>query len=89
MKRIILIACAVLAFAGSAPGADKVGAQPADVDAAVKAMFKSAPADWQSRIEQDETQRICSETRNDPKAPIWKKFRRASLRPSWCRPTVR
>ena len=68
MKIIPIIASAVLAFAGSALAADKVSIKPADVDAAVKSMFKSAPADWQSRVEQDETQRICSDTRNNPAA---------------------
>jgi L-cysteine S-thiosulfotransferase len=39
---------------------------PELVEAYVKRTW-SAPADgWQSRVDQDETQRICTETRNDP-----------------------
>lgn len=79
MKLILIIASAVLAFAGSALAADKVTVKPADVDAAVKAMFKSAPVDWQSRIEQDETQRTCSETRNNPAAADLEKIQAREL----------
>jgi L-cysteine S-thiosulfotransferase len=79
MKLIPLISFAVLAFAGSAAAADKVTVKPADVDAAVKAMFKSAPADWQSRIEQDETQRTCSEARNSPAAADLEKIQAREL----------
>jgi L-cysteine S-thiosulfotransferase len=66
MKLISTFAALTFAAAIPALAADKVTIKPADVDAAVKSMFKSAPADWASRIEQDETQRICSETRNNP-----------------------
>jgi len=65
MKILPIIALAVLTVAAAAAD-DKVTVTPADVDAAVKAMFKSAPAAWQARTDQDETQRICSETRNNP-----------------------
>lgn len=66
MKTISILAAMVVALAVPASAADKVTVKPADVDAAVKAMFKSAPADWVSRVEQDETQRICSDTKNNP-----------------------
>ncbi|MBS9479019.1 sulfur oxidation c-type cytochrome SoxX [Ancylobacter radicis] len=39
---------------------------PARVDAVVKAGFTKLPEGWQSRLQQDETQRICSLTRNNP-----------------------
>jgi L-cysteine S-thiosulfotransferase len=79
MKLISIIATAVLVFASSAVAADKITVKPADVDTAVKAMFKSAPADWQPRIEQDETQRICSETRNNPAAADLEKIQAREL----------
>jgi L-cysteine S-thiosulfotransferase len=42
-------------------------AQDADkVQAIIKNTFKSAPPAWQARTQQDETQRICSSTRNAP-----------------------
>ena len=79
MKLISIIATAVLVVASSVVAADKVTVKSADVDAAVKAMFKSAPADWQPRIEQDETQRICSETRNNPAAADLEKIQAREL----------
>lgn len=65
-------------FAGLA--ATALAQQPTKVDratleAAVKATFKSAPAEWQKRAEQDETQRICSETRNSPSNADFEKIR--------------
>ena len=67
MKRrhwiVAFVALAVPAMADSTP------AIPAgEVETAVNALFKSAPPEWQTRIHQDETQRICSETRNNPPA---------------------
>ena len=65
MKRIAL--CILLAAATvPAFAADKIVVPAADVEAVVNAMFKSAPEDWKSRVTQDETQRICTETRNNP-----------------------
>lgn len=36
------------------------------VESYVKTMWKAPAEGWQSRVDQDETQRICSETRNTP-----------------------
>lgn len=38
---------------------------PSIVQKYVGATFKGAPADWQARIVQDETQKLCSEYRNE------------------------
>jgi sulfur-oxidizing protein SoxX len=43
---------------------------PARVDAAVKAAFPTAPADWQPRLVPDETMRQCSAHRNAPTKPV-------------------
>ena len=62
---LLLFAAAVLpAHAQTQPTAP---AKPdaATVAAYVKGTFKSAPAEWQARIEQDETQKVCSELRNN------------------------
>jgi L-cysteine S-thiosulfotransferase len=60
---------AVLALVTSPTfAADKIAVSAAEVEAVVGAMFKSAPEDWKSRVTQDETQTICTETRNNPKA---------------------
>src|SRR5262245_45610088 len=41
-----------------------------DADAAVKAAFPAAPADWQGRLAQDETLKACSVHRNLPPKPV-------------------
>src|SRR2546423_14910578 len=38
----------------------------ADADAAIKAAFPTAPADWASRLAGDETMQQCSASRNNP-----------------------
>ena len=48
---------------GIAPAAAQ---QPAHVDAAVKAAFPTAPADWAARLTPDETMAQCSVHRNSP-----------------------
>ncbi|MEQ1698269.1 MAG: sulfur oxidation c-type cytochrome SoxX [Hyphomicrobiaceae bacterium] len=67
MKRFVMTAILVLG-AGQALAADPVTVPAAEVEAIVGAMFKSAPEDWKPRVTLDETQRICTETRNNPKA---------------------
>ena len=67
MKRLAMTAILVLAT-GSAFAADKVTVPAAEVDAIVDAMFKSATDEWKARVAQDEAQRLCTETRNTPKA---------------------
>lgn len=60
---VTAIAAAILLPAAAGAGEKKVAltADPALVKAVVTATFKSAPADWQSRIVQDETQAVCSQ----------------------------
>lgn len=66
LKKIALMAVLMLAT-GPVLAADKVKASAGEVDAIVGAMFKSANDEWKGRVTQDETQRICTETRNTPK----------------------
>ncbi len=57
----------LLPLAAAAQEAGKMPAvDPARVDAVVKASFTKLPEGWEVRLQQDETQRICSLTRNDP-----------------------
>ena len=62
MKKLILCA-ALLAIAAPAAAEDK---PKPNVETYFKTMFKKLPDGWESRIVQDETQRVCSETRNAP-----------------------
>jgi sulfur-oxidizing protein SoxX len=52
-----------LALVGPARGQDKA---EAGVDAAIKGSWTKAAPDWQARLVQDETQRLCSQYRNAP-----------------------
>lgn len=66
MNRIIgfgiaSVAACALAISTLAQTAPKV--DPAKVDAVVAATFKGASPEWKKRIEQDETQRLCSQYR--------------------------
>jgi L-cysteine S-thiosulfotransferase len=61
-------AALVLAF-GAAP-ASAQQAEPAHVDAAIKAAFPTAPAEWASRLDGDETMRQCSAARNSPSKEV-------------------
>jgi sulfur-oxidizing protein SoxX len=73
MIKAALACAAVLAAAGlaTAQTAPKRSASvdAAVVDAFIKGMWKTVPDGWQSRIEQDETQRVCSQYRNNPPDP--------------------
>ena len=61
--RLIAIALASLLGVASAAAQQSVDAK---VDAAVKAAFPTAPAEFQPRLAQDETLKVCSAHRNAP-----------------------
>ncbi|MEW6450182.1 MAG: sulfur oxidation c-type cytochrome SoxX [Pseudomonadota bacterium] len=65
MKKFVLAFAAVIivspALAQQAPAVDQ-----AKVDAAIKAAFPTAPADWAPRLTPDETMRQCSAAENLP-----------------------
>lgn len=66
MKRMI-IAAACLALAGPAIAQQaSTGVDPAVLDAAVKSSWKDLTPELQKRVDQDETQKVCSATRNNP-----------------------
>lgn len=73
-----LVAClGVVAGISSPASAQSLGkADPAKVDAVIKETFRSAPAEWKARIAQDETQRMCSETRNNPSNAEFEKIKK-------------
>jgi sulfur-oxidizing protein SoxX len=62
----VLIGAAAIALAATANAQQKTHIDPAKVDAAVKAAFPTAPADWAPRLTPDETMAQCSAVRNDP-----------------------
>jgi L-cysteine S-thiosulfotransferase len=66
MKQLIISFAAVV-FIGAAHAQTPVAAKvdPAKVDAVIKGTWKKVADGWQSRVDQDETQKICSDYRND------------------------
>lgn len=70
-KTRLLAAAAVtttLLLPVSAGSQEIPAADPATVDAVIRASFTKLPEGWETRIEQDETQRECSVARNAPSA---------------------
>jgi sulfur-oxidizing protein SoxX len=69
-KTSIIIVTMVLAGATAALAQQKPAIDPARVDAAVKAAFPTAPADWAPRLTSDETMKQCSAHENSPPKAI-------------------
>lgn len=65
---IRIIAAAALALSGSAAlaQAPQPKVDPAVVERIVAGTWKGAPDDWKARVVQDESQRLCSATGNNP-----------------------
>jgi sulfur-oxidizing protein SoxX len=61
---ILALACA------AAPAAAQQKIDPARADAAIRAAFPTAPADWATRLTGDETMQLCSAHRNSPPKAI-------------------
>jgi sulfur-oxidizing protein SoxX len=71
MKKVLgLISAFMLAGVMATQAQQKTHVDPAKVDAAVKAAFPTAPADWAPRLIPDETMKQCSASRNDPAKPV-------------------
>jgi sulfur-oxidizing protein SoxX len=69
MKIQAIVAASLIAMAASPALAQQAAKiDPAVVERYVKSAFPSVPDGWQSRVDQDETQRICTLYRNDPPA---------------------
>lgn len=67
MKHTILLAAAISGLALTPALADPpIKIEAARVDAVLKQAFKQAPEDWGPRLNQDETMKVCSSTRNHP-----------------------
>ena len=70
MKRFALLTAVFCFAAASAQAQQKPAVDPAKVDAAIASAFPTAPADWRSRFDQDETMKQCSLHRNLPPKPV-------------------
>lgn len=63
MKKIAIFAAAVFL---STPVLAQQKVEQAAVDQMFNQMFSKASPEWQARVAQDETQKICSQTKNEP-----------------------
>jgi len=69
MKALVLAAAGAACLAASASMAQQAAKiAPERVNEIVKDTWKNPAEGWQSRVDQDETQKVCSETRNQPNA---------------------
>lgn len=69
MRLIAVALTGLLAGAICLPASAQDRANPADVETFYEGMFKNAKEEWKKKTVQDETQKVCSQYRNDlPKA---------------------
>jgi sulfur-oxidizing protein SoxX len=73
----IILAAVLLALALPASAQERV--DPARADAAIKAAFPTAPADWASRLTGDETMQQCSAARNSPAKDVAEAIQKREL----------
>ena len=67
----IILAALLLLLAGPAAAQQKKAVvDPAVVDKIIEKSWATAAPDWQSRLAQDETQKVCSQYRNAPPADV-------------------
>jgi hypothetical protein len=78
--RNIAIAVAILIAGATARRAAEACRRYAKVDADIAQAFPTAPADWKSRFEQDETMKECSINENSPPSR-WRGDRQNARRP--------
>ena len=70
MRNIAIAVAILIAGATGASAQQKPAADTAKVDADIAKAFPTAPADWKSRFEQDETTKECSINENSPPKPV-------------------
>lgn len=71
LSRTAIIIATLLAGTGAGGAQQVAKVAPALVESVVKGTWKAPAEGWQSRVDQDETQRVCSDTRNDPKGAVY------------------
>ncbi|MBN8533139.1 MAG: sulfur oxidation c-type cytochrome SoxX [Rhizobiales bacterium] len=71
MKKTFVLAALLTAFASGATAQDKPKVDPATLEAVTKAMWPKVPEGWEKRVSFDETQKQCSEHRNEPPGAVF------------------
>lgn len=67
MKKHVILAVLAL-FVAQPVSAQETKVDPLHVDVLMSFAFSQAPKDWAGRVNQDETMKVCSATRNAPSA---------------------
>ena len=67
MKKHVILAALAL-FVAEPVSAQETKVDPLHVDVLMSFAFSQAPKDWAGRVNQDETMKVCSATRNAPSA---------------------
>ena len=71
VRPVLLAAALVLIAVPAARPQEPRDIDPALVDRVVMSTWTKVPDGWASRVEQDETQRLCSLHRNEPPTPVF------------------
>ncbi len=80
MKTIVSILALSLGLAGTALAQDaKLQVDAAKLEAVTKAMWPKTPQGWENRISFDETQKLCSQYRNDLPNDLFEKVRQQEI----------
>ncbi len=80
MKTIVSILALSLGLAGAALAQDsKPQVDAAKLEAVTKAMWPKTPQGWENRISFDETQKLCSQYRNDLPNDLFEKVRQQEI----------
>jgi len=83
MKKLTVFAAAGLALVTlsscTMSGSAQRSVDPQVVERYVQSTFGKAPPEWQARVKQDETQKICTQYRNDPPAADYEKITQREL----------
>ena len=78
MKNTLKISAALIGFtlavSGTGQAQQVAKVSPELVEQVVKNTWKAPAEGWQARVDQDETQRVCTETRNNPKGAEFDKI---------------
>jgi sulfur-oxidizing protein SoxX len=75
MKTTFVLAAVLASLAFGAAAQDKPKVDPATLEAITKAMWPKVPEGWEKRVSFDETQKQCSEHRNEPPGPVFDQIR--------------
>ena len=66
MKRVVILVAGVVILAAAARLLLPRGRGAASIDSVIKSSWATATPEWQARLLQDETQKVCSQHRNAP-----------------------